>query len=70
MIKLYTLPTCGTCKIIELKMHEKNINFTLINDEEILIKKGIEQVPVLELEDGTMINHLIDIRNWINKQNG
>ena len=45
MIKLYTIG-CPACKVLEQK----------IEDEEIISSKGIMSVPVVELEDGTLLN--------------
>ena len=69
MITLYTLPTCGICKVIKTKLERKNISFVESQEVEQLVKeKGIEHFPVLMLEDKTILNSPKEINNWINNQ--
>ena len=65
MIKLYTLPTCGICKMIEKKLLNKKISFEKIEGEQFFIENSIETAPVLQLEDGTLFNSPVQINNWI-----
>lgn len=65
MIKLYTLPTCGICKMIEKKLLNKKISFEKIEGEQFFIENNIETAPVLQLEDGTLFNSPVQINNWI-----
>lgn len=65
MIKLYTLPTCGICKMIEKKLLNKKIPFEKIEGEQFFIENNIETAPVLQLEDGTLFTSPIQINNWI-----
>ena len=55
MIKLYTIG-CPACKVLEQKIEYFNIEVEKIEDEEIISSKGIMSVPVIELEDGTLLN--------------
>ena len=55
MIKLYTIG-CPACKVLEQKIEQFNIDVEKIEDEEIISSKGIMSVPVIELEDGTLLN--------------
>lgn len=55
MIKLYTIG-CPACKVLEQKIEHFNIDVEKIEDEEIISSKGIMSVPVVELEDGTLLN--------------
>ena len=50
---LYTLPTCGKCRMIKSKLEKKGIPFKMCDDVKILETKNFRGVPVLELEDGT-----------------
>ena len=69
MITLYTLPTCGICKVIKTKLERKNIDFIETQEVENLVKEyGIEHFPVLMLEDKTILNSPKEINNWINNQ--
>ena len=42
---------CPKCEILKKKMGEKNISYTEINDTNIMIKKNITFVPVLEINE-------------------
>ncbi len=52
MINLYSTG-CPKCKILEMKLNQKNIKFNEISDLDVLISKNILNVPVLEV-DGTL----------------
>lgn len=63
---LYSLPTCGRCKILEEKMRKKNIAFEKINDIEILNREQIDMVPILKIKDKRM--GYVEANSWINEQ--
>lgn len=66
MITLYTSNTCGICKMIKMKLDKKGIpynNETNINE---LIDMGVQRLPVLKLEDGTIMTSLPEINDWVN----
>lgn len=65
-IKLYSLPTCGRCKILKQKMNEKEMSFIEIDNEQELESENIYTVPVLEV-DGQRMN-FTDANQWINQQ--
>ena len=67
MIVLYTTKTCPNCGIVKSKLENKKIEYTLISDESILEEKGYDLLPVLEV-DGVVMNNMLDINDWINKQ--
>lgn len=67
MIVLYTTKTCPKCGIVKTKLDNKNIAYTLINDESLLMEKGYDLFPVLEV-DGKVMKNMLDINDWINKQ--
>ena len=52
-IILYTIG-CYKCKILEEKLKEKNISFTICDDESLMEKIGITKVPMLKVEDKMM----------------
>lgn len=68
MIKLYSSPTCGVCKMIKMKLEKRNIAFEETHDIQPLIDKNIERLPVMELEDGTMITSPTEMNDWIKAQ--
>lgn len=49
MINLYSTG-CPKCKILEMKLKQKNIKYNEISDLEKLKEKNILQVPVLEVD--------------------
>lgn len=63
-IILYTIG-CPKCKVLEIKMNQKNIKFEIINDIDIMKEKGIQQAPVLEV-DGKLYNFTQAIK-WVNE---
>jgi glutaredoxin len=51
MIKLYTTETCPLCKVLKVKLNSASIKYELHQDIEELQKKGITNVPILEIDD-------------------
>ena len=64
---VYSLPTCGQCKILKAKLAQKNIEFVEVIDLIELEKLGIQGVPVLELEDGTRFTQTEALK-WVQEQ--
>lgn len=63
MIKMYSTH-CPKCKILETKLNQKNIEYEECNDVDEMLSKGIETVPVLEVD-----GQLLDFGNavkWVN----
>lgn len=63
MIKMYSTH-CPKCRILETKLNQKNIQYEECNDVEEMLSKGIETVPVLEVD-----GQLLDFGNavkWVN----
>ena len=61
---LYTTH-CPKCEVLEKKLNMNNIQFTIIDDKNVMINKNILSVPVLELEDGRLLEfkEAIDFAN-------
>lgn len=55
MIKLYSIG-CPKCNVLKRKLDENNIEYEYITDENVMREKGIEILPVLEV-DGEMLNY-------------
>lgn len=49
-ITLYTIG-CPKCKVLEIKLNQKKLNYETINDIDIIKEKGITSLPVLEVDD-------------------
>lgn len=53
---LYTMDNCPKCKMLKQKLEDKHIEIEIINDYDVLCEKGIESVPVLEV-NGEKMNY-------------
>jgi len=68
-IILYTLPTCGICKIIEQKMLKKNISFKIKPFEEIMDTIHSDHAPALKIinnDNEIIYNTPTQINEWVN----
>lgn len=63
MIILYS-NNCPQCKVLEAKLTQKNIPYTKVIDTKIMLEKGMNQVPNLEV-NGALMNFGTAIQ-WIN----
>lgn len=63
LIKLYTTH-CPKCKVLEMKLMSKNIEYQECTDEKEMVDKNILSVPVLEI-DGKYLN-FSEANTWIN----
>lgn len=52
-IVLYTTG-CPKCRILEKKLKDKNINFDVCDDVEIMKELGISSIPMLIVDGKTM----------------
>lgn len=68
MILLYTSPTCPTCKMIKMKLNNKQIQFEETHDIQPLMEKGIQRLPVMKLDNGTYLTSPTEMNNWIKEQ--
>ena len=62
---LYTT-NCPKCKVLETKLISKNIEFKICDDVDLMLSKGIQQAPYLEVD-----NELMNFSNaikWVNEQ--
>lgn len=57
---------CPRCLILEKKLKEKGIQYEENNDVQVMIKKGLEMAPALEIE-GKLLNYKEAV-NWIKEQ--
>ena len=53
---IYTTEHCPQCKFLKKKLAEHGIAFNACTEIHILDKKNIKTVPMLELDDGTILN--------------
>lgn len=55
---------CPKCKVLGAKLDWKNINYNVVSDINVIISKGINTVPVLEVD-----NNLMEFKtavDWVN----
>lgn len=58
---------CPRCKVLTVKLQQKNIAFEEINDVATMTAKGFKEAPKLELEDGTVMDFK-DAVEWLKGQ--
>lgn len=57
---------CPKCNVLEKKLQSKNINFKICNNVDLMLSKGIQQAPYLEVD-----NELMDFSKavkWVNEK--
>ena len=57
---------CPKCNVLEKKLQSKNIDFKICNDVDLMLSKGIQQAPYLEVD-----NELMDFSKavkWVNEK--
>jgi glutaredoxin-related protein len=57
---------CPKCNVLKKKLQNKNINFEICNDVDLMLSKGIQQAPYLEVD-----NELMDFSKavkWVNEK--
>lgn len=62
---LYTTH-CPKCNVLKKKLESKNIEFKICEDVDLMLSKGIQQAPYLEVD-----NELMDFSNaikWVNEK--
>ncbi len=63
MIKLYSTG-CPKCNVLKKKLEMKHIEYEEDGDVDFLLKNGIQQVPILDV-DGQLLN-FTEANKWIN----
>ena len=61
---LYT-SHCPKCNVLKTKLDQKKIDYKTIEDQDIFINKGFEELPKLELDDGTILS-FVEANKYIN----
>ena len=57
---------CPKCNVLEKKLQNKNINFEICNDVDLMVSKGIQQAPYLEI-DGELMDFTKAVK-WVNEK--
>lgn len=64
-ITLYTI-SCPKCIILEKQLKNKGIKYNMIEDTGVMINKGIDKLPVLEI-NGKLMNYA-EAFKWTSEQ--
>lgn len=56
---------CPKCNILKKKLADAQIDYTAVEDIDVMLSKGLKDVPWLEV-DGVLMN-FIDSSKWINE---
>ena len=65
MVILYTTH-CPKCKVVEMKLKQKNIAFSECENVDEMLEKGLRSAPGLNV-DGLILDFAQSVA-WINKQ--
>ena len=65
MIILYTTH-CPKCKVLETKLNQKKLSYTIVDNVDEITGMGIMSVPVLQVNDDLF--SFIEANKWINEQ--
>lgn len=65
MVKLFST-NCPKCKVLEMKMKQKNIEYEVTTDVQEMLALGIRSAPILQVE-GELLQ-FTDAVKWINEQ--
>ncbi len=64
-VTLYTTH-CPKCRVLEAKLNSKKVDFNIIDNEELMIEKGFQSAPMLEVDDNIM--NFGEAIKWVNNQ--
>lgn len=64
MLKIYTLPTCGICKMFKKKLAEKQIPYEEYNLTDYAEELHTDRAPVFVIDD-TILYTPSEINKWI-----
>ena len=55
---------CPMCKILETKLDQKNIEYQVCENVDIMMAKGFQTVPMLEIDD--KLYNFREAVTWVN----
>ena len=59
---------CPKCKLLTKKLDNKKIEYDVVNNVDLMLSKGFQTVPMLEVDGNVM--DFITANNWINEREG
>lgn len=63
-ITVYSTKSCPRCTGLKKQLDEKKIPYSVCEDEELMLSKGISSIPVIEV-DGKLLSSKESVQ-WVN----
>ena len=57
---------CPKCNILKKKLEDAKMEYSVVEDVDVMLSKGLKDVPWLEV-DGNLMN-FVDSSKWINER--
>lgn len=57
---------CPKCNILKKKLADAQIEYSVVEDVDVMLSKGLKEVPWLEV-DGNLMN-FVDSSKWLNER--
>lgn len=57
---------CPKCNILKKKLADAHMEYSVVEDVDVMLSKGLKDVPWLEV-DGNLMN-FVDSSKWINER--
>lgn len=69
---VYSSDNCPRCAVLKTKLDAAGIQYKSITDEKVIEEKGIDFLPVVEIDDGenTKMLSFMEAINMISKMKG
>lgn len=65
---IFYTTSCPRCKVLEAKLKGANIEYAENNDVDLMLSKGLQAAPALEVDDKIM--NFREAVEWINGREG
>ena len=66
-IILYSSSECTRCKLVKQTLNHHKVKYKeIIDEKQLMMDKGFEKVPVLEV-DGKVIEEYVGILDWLHE---
>lgn len=66
MVTFYST-NCPKCKVLEMKLKSKNIEYNVCTDVDTMLSLGIKSAPALGMEDGKVLIFPEAVK-WVNSK--
>ena len=67
-IILYSSNDCDRCKRVKQMLNAHKVDYVNVDDKSVMVNKGFEQVPVLEVGDRIIEDYSL-ILGWLKENN-